>query len=206
MPIRPGSESIRISSSGSSLTKREGRALILPGQPGSGSQVSEDDPRWDTLGQLTYDPDSCARCHRGVGEGEFRIGGNGGFERGLEKATFITRYMGRPAVVLSVAKKDETDVRHLIARVDGFLEDFAPLVPEGIQVNTTIDSSDFVTPRIAVLLENLAAGMFLVAALLWFTIGFRNAMLTVIAIPFSFLTAIIFFPVLDISINSNANW
>ncbi|MGB0618462.1 MAG: efflux RND transporter permease subunit [Myxococcota bacterium] len=124
-------------------------------------------------------------------------------ERGLEKATFVTRYLGRPAVVLSVAKKDETDVRHLIARVDGFLEEFAPLVPEGIQVNTTIDSSDFVTPRIAVLLENLATGMFLVAGLLWFTIGFRNAMLTIIAIPFSFLTAMIFFPILDISVNSN---
>jgi len=124
-------------------------------------------------------------------------------ERGLEKATFITRYLGRPAVVISVAKKDKTDVRHLVARVDAFLEDFDPLVPEGIEVNTTIDSSDFVTPRIAVLLENLAAGMFLVAALLWFTIGFRNAMLTIIAIPFSLLTAMILFPVLDISVNSN---
>jgi len=124
-------------------------------------------------------------------------------ERGLEKATFITRYMGRPAVVIGVGKKDKTDVRHLVARVDGFLEEFEPLVPEGIEVGTTIDSSDFVTPRIAVLLENLAMGMFLVAALLWFTIGFRNAMLTIIAIPFSFLTAIIFFPILDISVNSN---
>jgi len=124
-------------------------------------------------------------------------------ERGLEKATFITRYIGRPAVVIGVGKKDKTDVRHLVARVDGFLEEFEPLVPEGIEVGTTIDSSDFVTPRIAVLLENLAMGMFLVAALLWFTIGFRNAMLTIIAIPFSFLTAIIFFPILDISVNSN---
>ncbi|MEM9177108.1 MAG: efflux RND transporter permease subunit [Myxococcota bacterium] len=132
-----------------------------------------------------------------------RVRDVGRVERGLEKATFITRYLGRPAVVLSVAKKDETDVRHLIERVDGFLEAFVPLVPEGIQVNTTVDSSDFVTPRISVLLENLATGMFLVAGLLWFTIGFRNAMLTIIAIPFSFLTAMIFFPILDISVNSN---
>ncbi len=76
-------------------------------------------------------------------------------------------------------------------------------MPEGIEIDTTLDSSEFVTPRISVLLENLAAGMLLVAALLWFTIGFRNAMLTIIAIPFSLLTAILFFPLLDISINSN---
>ena len=132
-----------------------------------------------------------------------RVRDVGRVERGLEKATFVTRYLGRPAVVISVAKKDKTDVRHLVARVDAFLEEFDPLVPDGIEVNTTIDSSDFVTPRIAVLLENLAAGMFLVAALLWFTIGFRNAMLTIIAIPFSLLTAMILFPVLDISVNSN---
>lgn len=124
-------------------------------------------------------------------------------ERGLEKPVFITRYNGEPAAVISIGKKDKTDVRHLVARVDAFLEEFAPLVPAGIQVNTTLDSSDFVTPRIGVLLDNLAAGMVLVAGLLWFTIGFRNAMLTIIAIPFSFLTAIIFFPILDISINSN---
>lgn len=132
-----------------------------------------------------------------------RVRDVGRVERGLEKATFITRYLGRPAVVISVAKKDKTDVRHLVARVDAFLEDFDPLVPEGIEVATTIDSSDFVTPRIAVLLENLAAGMFLVAVLLWFTIGFRNAMLTIVAIPFSLLTAMILFPILDISVNSN---
>lgn len=124
-------------------------------------------------------------------------------ERDLEKPVFITRYNGEPAAIVSIGKKDKSDVRDVVARVDAFLEEFAPLVPEGIKVNTTLDSSDFVTPRIGVLIENLLMGMFLVAGLLWFTIGFRNAMLTIIAIPFSFLTAIIFFPLLDISINSN---
>ncbi|NNL65869.1 MAG: efflux RND transporter permease subunit, partial [Myxococcales bacterium] len=124
-------------------------------------------------------------------------------EQGLEKLQFITRYDGRPGAVISVAKKDKTDVRTLVARVDAFLADFSPLVPEGIQLRKTLDTAAFVTPRIDVLIDNLVTGMLLVMALLWFTIGFRNALLTVIAIPFSFLTAIIFFPILDISINSN---
>ncbi len=124
-------------------------------------------------------------------------------ERGLEKPIFSTRYNGQPATIISVGKKDKTDVRELVARVDAFLERFEPLVPDGIRVSTTLDSSDFVTPRIGVLLNNLATGMLFVMALLWFTIGFRNSLLTIIAIPFSFLTAIMFFPVLDISINSN---
>ncbi len=123
--------------------------------------------------------------------------------RDLEKPIFITRYQGRPAAIVSIGKRDKTDVRALADRVHAFVETFTPLLPEGIEIQTTLDSSDFVAPRIGVLLDNLLAGMVLVAALLWFTIGFRNAMLTIIAIPFSFLTAIIFFPLLDISINSN---
>jgi HAE1 family hydrophobic/amphiphilic exporter-1 len=124
-------------------------------------------------------------------------------ERGLEKLQFITRYEGKPGAVISVAKKDKTDVRTLVGRVDAFLEDFTPLVPPGILIHKTVDTAAFVTPRINVLIDNLVTGMLLVMVLLWFTIGFRNALLTVIAIPFSFLTAIIFFPMLDISINSN---
>ena len=124
-------------------------------------------------------------------------------ERGLEKQVFISRYNGYPAAVISIGKKDKTDVRTLTRRVDEWLEGFAPLAPDGIELRTTLDTTDFVTPRIDVLLDNLATGMFLVLALLWFTIGFRNALLTMIAVPFSFLTAIIFFPVLDISVNSN---
>ena len=124
-------------------------------------------------------------------------------EVGLEKAIFLTRYNGKPAQIISVGKKDEMDVRKLTGRVHDFVEDFRPLVPEGIAIGTTLDSAEFVTPRIQVLLNNLATGMLLVLALLWFTIGFRNSLLTVIAIPFSFLTAIIFFPLLDISINSS---
>jgi HAE1 family hydrophobic/amphiphilic exporter-1 len=124
-------------------------------------------------------------------------------ERGLEKRQFITRYEGKPGAVISVAKKDKTDVRTLVGRVDAFLEDFMPLAPPGIQIRKTLDTAAFVTPRIDVLIDNIITGMLLVMALLWFTIGFRNALLTVIAIPFSFLTAIMFFPMLDISINSN---
>ena len=42
-------------------------------------------------------------------------------------------------------------------------------MPAGITIGTTLDSADFVTPRIAVLINNLATGMLLVLALLWFT-------------------------------------
>lgn len=124
-------------------------------------------------------------------------------ERGLEKRQFVTRYNGQPAAILSIAKKDKTDVQALVDRVDAFLDGFSPLSPPGIELHKTLDTAAFVAPRIGVLIDNLITGMVFVTGLLWFTIGFRNSMLTIIAIPFSFLAAIILFPVLDISINSN---
>ena len=123
-------------------------------------------------------------------------------EHGLEKRVYLSRYNGTPAAVISVSKKDRADVREVVGRVDAWLAGFEPLVPPGFEITKTLDTAQFVEPRINVLIDNLIAGAFLVLALLWFTIGFRNAMLTIVAIPFAFLTAIIFFPVLGISINS----
>ena len=123
-------------------------------------------------------------------------------ERGLEKRVYLTRYNGRTGAVLSVTKKDDADVGEMSRRVDAWLEEFQPLLPQGMELEKTLDAADFMTPRVNVLLYNILAGAILVLVLLWFMIGFRNAALTMVAVPFAFLTALIFFPILDISINS----
>ena len=123
-------------------------------------------------------------------------------ETGLEKARFVTRYNGKPAVLLSVTKKSDADTLRMVGEVDEFLEGYRERLPEGVEVTKHLDTGRFVAKRMGVLSDNLIAGIFFVMAILWFTIGFRNALLTVIAIPFSFLTAMIFFPMLGITINS----
>lgn len=123
-------------------------------------------------------------------------------EHGLEKRTYLTRYNGRGGAVLSVTKKDNADVGEVSRRVDAWLADFASRLPDGIEIEKTLDAADFMTPRVNVLIYNTLAGAGLVLVLLWFMIGFRNAALTMVAVPFAFLTALIVFPVLDISINS----
>jgi len=124
-------------------------------------------------------------------------------ERGLEKRQFLSRYNGDPAAVIAVHKKDKADVREVVSRLDAWLDEFTALTPPGIELAKTLDTAEFVTPRINVLIDNLTTGAALVLVLLWFTIGFRNSLLTIVAIPFSFLTAMMFFPLLDISINSS---
>ncbi len=131
-----------------------------------------------------------------------RLGEIARVEEGLEKARFVSRYNGQPALLVSLTKKTGTDVIEMVERLDAFVEEYRPLLPEGMEIHKTLDTAAFIQPRIRVLTDNLVTGIALVLAILWFTIGFRNSLLTIIAIPFSFLTAMILFPVLDITINS----
>jgi len=58
-----------------------------------------------------------------------------------------------------------------------------------------------VRERMEVMLSNLAVGVVLVVAVLWLTVGFRNAVIVTVGIPFSFLLAFILFPFFDMTIN-----
>jgi len=124
-------------------------------------------------------------------------------EEGLEKRRYATRYGGHPAELLTVQKKDDQDAIELVGRIDAWIDDYRKRLPPEVELHKALDTAAFVEPQIRTLVENLLIGVLLVIAILWFTIGFRNAALTSIAIPFSFLTAMIFFPVLGISINAS---
>jgi HAE1 family hydrophobic/amphiphilic exporter-1 len=121
-------------------------------------------------------------------------------EEGVEKRRTYVRYNGKPALVLGVAKAGDSDVLEVSKAIDAFIAKQA--VPEGIELHKTWDTSEWVEARIGVLSDNLKTGVALVMMILWFTIGFRNAALTIIAIPFSFLAALILFPVFGITINA----
>jgi len=123
-------------------------------------------------------------------------------ETGLEKRFSIVRYNGTPALMLGVAKRDDADILAVSDRVQAFLDETQGVLPTGVTLYKTWDMSHWVRSRMSVLWDNLLTGVALVMLILWVSIGFRNAALTIVAIPFSFLTAIIFFPLLDVTINS----
>ncbi len=131
-----------------------------------------------------------------------RLGDIARLEGGLEKRLIATRYNGQPAFLVNVTKQSGTDVIQLSGRIGAWMQDYGRDLPEGVELHKTLDAASFVEPRMRVLGENLVSGIILVMLMLWATIGFRNALLTVIAIPFSFLTALMFFPLGDITINS----
>ncbi len=123
-------------------------------------------------------------------------------EEKLEKRRFYGRYNGDPSLMIGLSKEDDSDLTDVAAAVRSWVEAQKGTVPDGIELSVVWDTSRWVSARMDVLRNNLLTGVLLVMTILWFTIGFRNATLTIVAIPFSFLTAFILFPVMDLTINA----
>ncbi|MDJ0815356.1 MAG: efflux RND transporter permease subunit [Desulfobacterales bacterium] len=73
---------------------------------------------------------------------------------------------------------------------------------DGIQVIFTNDSTIEINDSLNTLGGNLLLGMGLVTLVLWVTLGFRNAMLTAIGIPFAFLCSVLMMQITGVSLNT----
>ncbi len=120
----------------------------------------------------------------------------------FEKRRLFGRLNGDPVIMLGVSKEADADVIDLVGRVRAFVDDEQDRLPPGISARATWDFSAYIASRLQLMQSNLLLGIVLVIFILWFTVGFRNAMLAIIGVPFSFLTAMILFPVFDLTINS----
>ncbi len=121
---------------------------------------------------------------------------------GFERRKVIGRFNGDPTIIIGISKDGDDDVVAVVDRVRQFLA--TERLPEGVEVSMTFDSSAYVDSMIGILRSNLLLGVVFVTLILWFTVGFRNALLAIIGVPFSFLTALILFPFFGITISTMA--
>ena len=122
----------------------------------------------------------------------------------FERRRLYARYNGHPAVLLGVAKEAGADIRDLVDDVKVALADYEALLAPGVETQVTWDSSHYVDSRMDMMRSNLLIGVLCVAVVLWFSVGFRNAMLAIVAIPFAFLFGVFLFPLFGMTINTMA--
>jgi len=120
---------------------------------------------------------------------------------GFETRNIYGRHNGDPTIIVGVSKDPEADINDIVAAVREFTDAYQELLPEGIEALITWDSSVFVRERMEIMLSNLAVGIVMVVAVLWFSVGFRNAIIVTVGIPFSFLCAFLLFPLFGVTIN-----
>jgi len=130
-----------------------------------------------------------------------RLGDLAEVVEGFERRRYYGYFNGHPTVMIGVSKTSGADISDVVERVREVVARAAPRLPEGMQAQVVWDSSIFVHKRIDVLRDNLVLGVTLVVFILWLTVGFRNSLLAIVGVPFSFLAALLLFPVLGITIN-----
>ena len=110
---------------------------------------------------------------------------------------------GENTLMLRVIKEDQGNAVTISEKVKKIASDFGQShAKDGIQIVFNQDSTLEINDSIKTLGGNLLLGMGLVIIVLWCTLGFRNALLTAVGIPFAFLCSIIIMHFSGLSLNT----
>jgi HAE1 family hydrophobic/amphiphilic exporter-1 len=117
--------------------------------------------------------------------------------------TLIPTVDGENTVRLLVTKEEGGNAIHVSEMVQRASAQFAARhARDGLGVVFTNDSVIEINDALDTLRGNLVLGMSLVTAILWITLGWRNALLAAVGIPFSFLCAILVMKSSGVSLNT----
>ncbi len=114
----------------------------------------------------------------------------------------MTSLNGEDCVTLHILKHRDGNALFIAENVRKILQEMQPAYAEmGVSLTATQDSSTKIEDSIRVLGINLLLGILLVCSIIWLFMGFRNAALITIGIPFSFLVTLVLMYMTGNSIN-----
>ncbi len=100
----------------------------------------------------------------------------------------ISSINGKNALALQIIKAEHGNALDIKDDVLAILEELRPMFErEGVELVLTQDSTVYIKDALSTLGMNMLVGMILVALILWYFMGARNAGLVTIGIPFSFM-------------------
>jgi len=104
----------------------------------------------------------------------------------------ISSVNGKNALALKVIKSPEGNSLDIKASVERIVHDFQPVAErEGLEIILTQDSTVAIRDGLSTLGFNLLVGVVLVSLTVWYMMGFRNACLVTIGIPFALLVTML---------------
>ncbi len=111
---------------------------------------------------------------------------------------------GKPAVIMSIQKQPGASTIELTEKVDAAMRELQTTLPPDIEINTNLfRQSNFIEASIGNVLEALRDGAILVAIILFlFLLNFRTTLITLTAIPLSFVVTFLVLWAFGISINT----
>jgi multidrug efflux pump subunit AcrB len=133
---------------------------------------------------------------------QIRIRDVGAVRDTLAERLTLARLNGERSVTLWVYKDLEASVVTAAETVRQVVDEFDVELAEDVSFEVRHDTSIEVNNVLNILQRNAIYGIFLIALTLFVFIGYRNALLTVIGIPFSFFCAFILMNAAGVTINT----
>ncbi len=111
---------------------------------------------------------------------------------------------GKPSVILSIQKQPGASTIELTKEISKALEELKQTIPKGSEINPNLfRQADFIGKSIDNVKEALRDGVILVLIVLFlFLLNFRTTMITMTAIPLSFMLTAIIFKIFGLSVNT----
>ncbi len=119
-----------------------------------------------------------------------------------EEAGSFNRLNDREAITLYVHKKQGTNTINLGEQVKALLVDIAPRLPESVTTTVTGDVADDTRQTFNAMKSSAIFGGFLVLVIVTIFIGFRNALLVSLAIPFNLFIAFFLMYITDVTFST----
>ena len=123
---------------------------------------------------------------QGGGIGEHTLGELADISRGRKKATQVVRFQGKPAVLLSLTKRPNSNVLDLTQRIRRYIEHYQKQKDNrGVSVVLADDQTTLIQNALGVMEKNALLGLLMVVLTNWFFLGSRIALLIGFGIPFT---------------------
>jgi multidrug efflux pump len=121
---------------------------------------------------------------------------------GTKDETSRSRLDGIESVNIQVKKRVGENILSITDEIDRVIERARATWPRGTKITKLMDRSKEIRLMVADLENNIVTGLILVIVVLFFALGFRNAVLVSLAIPFSMLLSFSLLQTLGITLNN----
>jgi len=122
---------------------------------------------------------------------------------GFEERRTQVHLNGQSSVSISVAKRAQASTIDIIQDIRKLIKDVQPIMPAGVEIVLSGDTSIQIRDVMNVLRNNAFLGLVLVVIFLYLAIGARNALFVALGIPVTFLSTFIFMYYSGTSVNGN---
>lgn len=120
---------------------------------------------------------------------------------GFKEEDSRSRLDGRDSVNIAVKKRAGENIIKIVEAVDRLIEDQRQDWPAGTEITKLMNKAKGIRLMLTDLENNILSGLLLVVVVLLFALGFRNAALVAMAIPFSMLLSFMVIYALGITLN-----